>query len=162
MYYLFVFIECDRFQLTQTNQIRANEDFQFFSFPFSPFSVSTVSLMLHPHPQLVHLRKIHEDKVDTVTDLNTNILETRNFCDRINIILLPLGNSINVLFPLHHRLPTHQAKCFACIATSNFAERDHAMDAVLLCTFLLNLVTNLSSGTDLFLCKPDPLWSVNI
>ena len=53
-------------QLTEPHQVRSNKNPKFLSLTFPLLPFPRVALMLHPDPQLVHLRKIQQDKVDGI------------------------------------------------------------------------------------------------
>lgn len=60
---LAILVESDTLQLGKPHKIGADQDSQLLSFPLSTLSITRVSLVLHAHPQLVHLRKVHQNKV---------------------------------------------------------------------------------------------------
>lgn len=67
--HLFVLVQGNRFQLTEPDQIRPDQDPQLFSLPLPPFPIPAMALVLHSDPEFVHLGKIHQDKIDAVAHL---------------------------------------------------------------------------------------------
>jgi len=70
MDYLLVFVKVDRLELRKSYQVGAYKNTQLLPFAFPPFLITWVSLVLHAHPQLVHLREVHQDKVDGISNLS--------------------------------------------------------------------------------------------
>ena len=58
----------DRLQLTEPDQVCPDKDPQLHPLPLSSLPLPAVALVLHSHPQLVHLGKVEQDKVDAVND----------------------------------------------------------------------------------------------
>lgn len=76
--HLFVLFHIDAFQLAQSDQISPYKDTQLLPLLLSLFSVPTVSLMLHPHPQFIHLGKIQQDKVNGVINVSSHLFPKSN------------------------------------------------------------------------------------
>lgn len=72
--HLFVLFHIDTFQLAEPNEVSAHQNPQLLSFLLSLLSVSTVALMLHPHPQFVHFSEVQEHKVHGVIDITCQFL----------------------------------------------------------------------------------------
>jgi len=62
--YLLVLVDVDRLELTESNEVCADENTQLTALLFTFLTVASVSLMLHAHPQLVHLSKVELNEVD--------------------------------------------------------------------------------------------------
>lgn len=69
--HLFVSLHINPFQLTEANQVCSHEDPQLLPLPLSLLPVPTVALMLHSHPQFVHLSKVQQHKIHWVTDVSS-------------------------------------------------------------------------------------------
>lgn len=68
--HLFVSLHINPFQLTEANQVCSHEDPQLLPLPLPLLPVPTVALVLHSHPQLVHLSKVQQHKIHWVTDVS--------------------------------------------------------------------------------------------
>lgn len=66
---LLVDLEVHRLQLGQTDKVGADEDLQLLALLLAARLLAGMSLVLHPHPQLVHLREVREDEVDGVVNV---------------------------------------------------------------------------------------------
>lgn len=71
--HLFVHFHVNSLQLAQSNKICADKDPQLLplTLPFLP--VSRVSLMLHPHPQFIHLGEIQQDEINRILDCTLSV-----------------------------------------------------------------------------------------
>lgn len=76
--HLFILFHIDAFQLAQSDQIGPYEDAQLLPLLLSLFSVPTVSLMLHAHPQFIHLGKIQQYKVNGVINVPGHLFPKSN------------------------------------------------------------------------------------
>jgi len=66
--YLLVLVNVNRLQLTESNQVCADKNTQFTAFLFTLLAVAGMSLVLHAHPELVHLSKVELNEVNRVFD----------------------------------------------------------------------------------------------
>lgn len=62
--YLLIDFKVDAIQLTQTNQIGTDQDTQFLALCLTLLAITRMTLMLQSNPQLVHFRKVRQDKID--------------------------------------------------------------------------------------------------
>ena len=65
----------DALQLTEAYEVGAHQDPQLASLLLASLAIPGVSLVLHSHPQLVHLREVQQDEVDGV--VNSSCLTLR-------------------------------------------------------------------------------------
>ena len=61
-------LRVDGVEFGETDEIGADEQTELAALLLAPIAVSRVALMLHPHPQLVHLREVGQDELDRVAD----------------------------------------------------------------------------------------------
>ena len=64
-----VLVNGDEVELREADEVGADEEPELLALLFALLAVPRVALVLHPHPQLVHLAKVHQDKVDRVPHL---------------------------------------------------------------------------------------------
>lgn len=76
--YLFVFLDVDALELAESDEVGTDEDAQLLSLLLSLLTVTTVALVLHSHPQLIHLGEVQQDKVDGVVDVAGHLLPAAN------------------------------------------------------------------------------------
>lgn len=74
--HLFVLFHIDAFQLAQSHQIGPYENPQLLSLLFPLLSVPAVPLMLHSHPQFIHLGEIQQYEVNRVINVAGHFLPT--------------------------------------------------------------------------------------
>lgn len=67
--HLFVALHVDTLQLAEAHQIRAHQDPQLLPLPLPLLAVPAVALVLHPHPQLVHLGEVEQHEIHGVADV---------------------------------------------------------------------------------------------
>ena len=59
-------VDVDGLELTESDEVSANEDAELPPLLLPLLPVTRVTLVLHAHPQLVHLGKVQVDEVDRV------------------------------------------------------------------------------------------------
>lgn len=69
--HLLVSLHINPFQLTEANQVCSHEDPQLLPLTLPFLSVPTVALVLHSHPEFVHLSKVQQHKIHRVTDVSS-------------------------------------------------------------------------------------------
>jgi len=69
--YLTVTFQINVFQLRKSDQVGTNENPELLPFPLSSLRLPGVTLVLHSHPQLVHLGEVHQNEVDRISHLKT-------------------------------------------------------------------------------------------
>ena len=65
----FVQLQRHALQLRQHQQVLSHQVAKFSALLLAAFPVAVAAAVLHPHPQLVHLREVLEDKLDGVVDV---------------------------------------------------------------------------------------------
>ena len=68
--HLFVDLHIDGLKLAESQQVGAHQQTQLLALALPTLPVPRVALVLHPHPQLVHLGEVEQDEVDRVADLS--------------------------------------------------------------------------------------------
>ena len=63
---LLVFVHVDALELAEPHEVGADEDAQLAALLLSALSVARMALVLHAHPQFVHLREVEQNEVDGV------------------------------------------------------------------------------------------------
>ena len=66
MHYFFVHVDVDVLQLRQPHQIRADQDAQLQPLLLALLAILRRPLVLHAHPQFVHLGEVQQDEVDRI------------------------------------------------------------------------------------------------
>ena len=74
---LFVFVNVNTLQLTESNKISSNQNTQFSSLLFTLVTIPCVTLMLHSNPKLVHLRKVQQNEVNGIQHCSTLVVISR-------------------------------------------------------------------------------------
>ena len=74
--YLLIFMYINTLELTQSDEIRSNKDPQFLSLPFPFLFVPRVPLVLHTHPEFVHLGEVELYEVNGVHNGATFVVTT--------------------------------------------------------------------------------------
>ena len=63
---LAIFVQRDGFNFREAHEVGADEELELVPLLFPLFPVPRVALVLHSHPQFVHLGKVYENKVHTL------------------------------------------------------------------------------------------------
>jgi hypothetical protein len=67
--YCFVSFQINTFQLTESNKIGSDQNFEFLSLSFTLFSVTRMALVLQTNPEFVHLGKVGQNKLDGLVEI---------------------------------------------------------------------------------------------
>ena len=96
--HLLVLVNVDRLELTKSDEVGADEDTQLTAFLFTFLAVTSVTLMLHAHPQLVHLGKVELDEVNGVFDAsNVCVTVTHTICHSTH------STTATQIYPLYNK-----------------------------------------------------------
>jgi len=64
--YLLVLVNVNSLELTEADEVRADKNAQLATFLFTFLTITSVTLVLHAYPELVHLSKVELNEIDRV------------------------------------------------------------------------------------------------
>lgn len=67
--YCFVSFQINTFQLTESDKVGSDQNFEFLSLSFTLFSVTRMALMLQTYPKLIHLGEVGQNKLDGLVEI---------------------------------------------------------------------------------------------
>jgi len=89
--YLLIGAQVNTFELAQTLEVGADEDTELATLLLAAFALAGEALVLHADPELVHLDKVGQDKLDRVLDR----AELTDLRSKISLVLLSHSRNNN-------------------------------------------------------------------